>query len=65
MRDLMISLFGVYSPVQYVTTAGETIIPSGAAGVDWTFVLGVSLFSFFAFSCFKVIGGVFNAILRH
>lgn len=65
MRDLMINLFGVYTPVQYVTTAGETIIPSGMAGVDWTFVLGIFLFGLFLYSIMRILGGAINAINRH
>lgn len=65
MKDLMINLFGVYTPVQYVTTSGETIIPSGMAGVDWTFVLGIFLFGLFLFCVMRIIGGAISAINRH
>lgn len=65
MRDLMINLFGAYTPVQYVTSAGDTIIPAGLAGVDWIFVLGVALFGLSLYCIYRMIGGIFNAVFRH
>lgn len=64
MRDLMISLFGLYQPVQYVTIQGDTIIPAGMSGVDWTYVLGIGLFALTLFCVFRLIGGAFSAINR-
>lgn len=65
MRDLMISLFGAYQPIQYVTSAGDTIIPAGAAGVDWIYVSGIALFALFLYCSLRAIGGVFSACFRH
>ena len=47
MRDLISTLFGSYTPPTYTETVGEVtreVIPAGAAGVDWTYVLGVLAF---------------------
>lgn len=65
MRDLMISLFGIYQPIQYVTSAGDTVIPSGAAGVDWIYISGIALFALFLYCVIRLIGGIANAIYRH
>lgn len=65
MRDLMINLFGLYQPVQYVTASGDSIIPAGMSGVDWTYVLGVALFGLSLYCVYRMIGGIFSACFRH
>lgn len=65
MRDLMINLFGIYQPVQFVTSAGETIIPAGASGVDWVYISGILLFALSLYCVYRMIGGIFNAVFRH
>lgn len=63
MRALIESLFGVYTPPTYTETVGEvtrTIIPSGAAGVDWPYVLGVSAFLLVLYCVFRIFGAVIS-----
>lgn len=64
MKDLMFSIFGAYTPVQYVTSQGDTVIPSGMSGVDWTYVLGICLFGLTLYCVFRMIGGAINACNR-
>lgn len=54
MRDLIVSIFGTYTPV----SDASGIVPSGAAGVDWTFVGGIVLFAIVLLSFFKLLGVV-------
>lgn len=60
MRDLIVQLFGTYTPVVYTDADGIDIIPSGMAGVDWSFLAGVILFGITLYCVFRVIGGVFR-----
>ena len=59
MRDIIIQLFGVYTPVTYNDGVND-IIPSGAAGVDWVFVSGVLLFALSLYCVFRIMGGIFK-----
>lgn len=48
MRDLIQTIFGVYTPVTYEVLGTDgavlyTAVADGAAGVDWTYVAGVFL----------------------
>lgn len=49
MKSLITQLFGTYTPVTTTVEASDgtlyTAVASGAAGVDWTFVLGIALFA--------------------
>lgn len=71
MRDLIVSIFGQYTPNTYVSTqyvdidgtltaVTTQIIPSGTAGVDWAYVAGVVLFAIVLYSVFRIIGSVFK-----
>lgn len=76
MKDLIITIFGEYIPVSYQTTESlydpssgalisETVtdlIPSGAAGVDWTYVLGVLGFFVVLYCILRIIGSVINRV---
>jgi len=75
MRDLIISIFGSYTPVTYVheyaqwdavteqyITIRETVIASGFAGVDWTYVLGVLAFLVVLYCILRIIGGVISRV---
>lgn len=67
MKSLITQLFGVYTPVctQEIisftvdeVTHSEVIdvVASGAAGVDWTWVMGVLLFAICLWSFFRLLG---------
>lgn len=60
MRDLIISLFGTYSPITYTDAEGITYIPSGLAGVDIEYVLGVTGFFICLICLFKLLGVFFK-----
>lgn len=56
MRDLIITLFGEYSPVTYEVSEGVQAVASGAAGIDWTWIAGVLLFAIVLWSFFRLVG---------
>lgn len=72
MRDFIVSLFGVYEPVmtqQAVTyTAADgtvvtelvEVVASGAAGLDWPWIMGVLLFAIVLYSLFRILGVFFR-----
>lgn len=46
LLDLIEEVIGEYEPISYVYTIGEdvvTMIPSGAAGVNWSFVAAAAV----------------------
>ena len=71
MKQLIITLFGVYTPVTtdavytYVVD-GQTytgyydVVASGAAGLDWPWIMGVVLFAICLWSLFRIIGSFFK-----
>ena len=63
MRELITSLFGAYTPPTYLETVGELtqeVIPSGAAGVDWPYVLGVLAFLLVLYCILRIFGAVIS-----
>ena len=63
MRDLIETLFGTYTPPTYTEAVGEVsreIIPSGAAGVDWPYVLGVLAFLLVLYCILRIFGTVIS-----
>lgn len=62
MKDLVINIFGSYEPIytDVVTTDGaiQSVVASGAAGVDWVYVAGVAIFALTLFCVFRIIGSV-------
>lgn len=68
VRDLIVSLFGAYTPVTYTMTSGvplsdgtvsaieNIVIPAGLAGVDWTWVAGVFLFAIVLHGFLRMVG---------
>lgn len=65
MRDLIQTIFGVYTPVTYEVLGADgavlyTAVADGAAGVDWTYVAGVFLFAIVLYSFFRLLGVVFK-----
>lgn len=56
MRDLIISIFGTYTPM--TDEAGTPL--QGMAGVDWPYLAGVALFGLVLYSFFRLLGVVFK-----
>lgn len=63
MRDLIVSIFGTYTPVTTDvydaagSVVGETVV-AGMAGVDWPYLAGVLLFALVLFCFFRLLGGI-------
>lgn len=71
MKDLIISIFGEYQPVMSQAIAETTIdgvstyeivdvVATGAAGVDWAWIMGVLLFALVLYSMFRILGVFFK-----
>lgn len=71
MKDLIVEIFGEYEPVMTETYIPYTIdgemfydvadvVASGAAGVDWAWVMGVLLFALVLYSLFRILGVFFK-----
>ena len=71
MKDLIVSIFGEYEPVMSQAIAETTIdgvstydvidvVASGAAGVDWAWIMGVLLFALVLYSLFRILGVFFK-----
>ena len=66
MRTLIEMIFGIYTPVMtdVFDTAGNyvgSVVASGSAGVDWTYIGGVVLFAIVLWSFFRLLG----VVIRH
>lgn len=67
MRDLIIAIFGTYSPVttqvwNETEQVYDTVVASGAAGVDWTYVLGVFGFFLVLYCILRILGSVISRV---
>lgn len=72
MKELVTSIFGSYDPVMtqaFVTCTdaeGGTyvdtfeVVASGAAGLDWPWIMGVLLFAIVLYSLFRILGVFFK-----
>lgn len=60
MRDIIISLFGTYTPITYTDGNNVSIIPDGFSGVDWTWLAGVLLFALTLYCVLRILGGAFK-----
>lgn len=72
MKDLILDIFGTYEPVMtemgmVVSDADgssylETfeVVASGAAGLDWPWIMGVLLFAIVLWSLFRLLGVFFK-----
>ena len=71
MKELVLSIFGSYEPVMTltpVTTEVEgvvstelvEVVASGAAGLDWPWIMGVLLFAIVLYSLFRILGVFFK-----
>lgn len=67
MKDLIVRLFGEYTPVTYevtvMTDSADGIVSdtysavaSGLAGVDWEWLAGVLLFTIVLYSFLRLVG---------
>lgn len=73
MRNLIIAIFGTYTPITETvyqllenpdgSSSWVTVqrVVDGAAGVDWTYVLGVLGFFLILYCAFRILGGVLSA----
>lgn len=69
VKELIVSLFGAYTPVTYavesVAADGSTVVndvvASGFAGCDWEWITGVLLFAVVLVSFFRMVG----VLLKH
>lgn len=62
LKDLIVNIFGTYEPVSYVDVDGVTQYLSGAAGVDWPYVLGAAAFILTIYCVLRIIGGVISRV---
>lgn len=72
MKSLIVQLFGSYSPVMthelvaYTAADGTVsyqlvdVVASGAAGLDWPWIMGVLLFAIVLYSLFRLLGVFFR-----
>lgn len=67
MRAFLESILGTYTPVTYVhyvydesynVVESTAYIPSGLAGVDWTFVFTGLAFLILLYSTLRILGGL-------
>lgn len=56
MKELVITLFGAYTPVMTTTAEGVEVVASGVAGVDWPWLVGAVLFAIVLWSFFRLVG---------
>lgn len=75
MINILYRLFGTYTPNSYTVTEriwneaeqdwdifSNTVIPSGAAGVDWVWVSGVALFGLTLYAVLRMIGLIISKV---
>lgn len=58
LKAFMDVLLGTYTPNTYVDN-GVTIIASGCAGVDWTYIVRAVAFLLVLYSVFRLVGAFF------
>ena len=58
MRDLIVSLFGTYTPLVDPVTGNAVL---GVAGCDWEWIAGVFLFGIVLFGFLRMLG----VLLKH
>jgi len=63
MKELIVSIFGAYTPVMTTEThvvadavQSVEVVASGLAGVDWPWLAGVLLFAVVLYSFFRLVG---------
>ena len=58
LQEFMYALFGEYVPVGFEDGAGNFVVASGFAGVDWPYILSVCLFLLVVYCLFRLLGAV-------
>ena len=58
LKAFMDTLLGNYTPNTYVDN-GVTVIASGCAGVDWTYIVRAVAFLLVLYSVFRLVGALF------
>ena len=56
MREIIVNLFGSYTPLTFTDAEGNIINATGLAGVDWEWVAGCAIFCICLISVFKFLG---------
>lgn len=57
-RDFLYRVLGNYNPITYIDGSGTAIIPSGASGIDWSYIVSSFLLIVCIYSVFKLLGAV-------
>lgn len=68
LKQAFIGIIGAYEPVTYtqiIDNESVDIIPSGLAGVDWSFILSAVAFLLVLYCTFRLIGMLFGYVLDH
>lgn len=64
MRIFLDGILGVYTPTSYViyTSGGtsETVIPSGLAGLDWSYIFTGILFCIVVYCFLRMLGSIIS-----
>lgn len=71
MKELILTIFGPYEPVMsqiavtnevegVLSTELVDVVASGAAGLDWPWIMGVALFAIVLWSLFRILGVFFK-----
>lgn len=71
MKEIIVSIFGEYVPVMtdmpvvevidgVESTTVYSVVASGAAGLDWSWIAGVALFAIVLWSLFRLLGVFFK-----
>lgn len=71
MKELILTIFGPYEPVMsqiavtnevegVLSTEMVDVVASGAAGLDWPWIMGVALFAIVLWSLFRILGVFFK-----
>ena len=67
MQSLMLSIFGVYTPITTSVYADDgtylgDVVAAGAAGVDWAYVLGIALFAIVLYCALRIMEAVIRSL---
>ena len=62
LKSLVIELIGTYIPNTYTLDGEYDIIPAGASGLDWPWIVAALLFGLSFYCVFRLVGVIINAI---
>lgn len=64
IKNTFLDIIGTYEPITYAVTttdgAIDYVIPSGAAGVDWSWIMSAALYLVIFYCILRAIGGHFS-----